>query len=125
VKKTITYVLLLFYCSIPLRPLLVLLTDAIAHTVNKMEHLATVHYENGHYHLHQELKAMDESETQQKNPSHKTAASKYVDTDSEQLFTTLKLTFPNPSEKIRGFIQIESTLPSGFTQIPYNPPKIV
>jgi hypothetical protein len=38
--------------------------DIIAHTFYKMQHLATVHFENGKYHVHQELAA---GESQQKD----------------------------------------------------------
>jgi hypothetical protein len=45
------------------------ITDCLAHTFWKMNHVATVHYENGKYHLHAELeKAADESETKNKAP---------------------------------------------------------
>ncbi len=123
-KKAITYLLLLFYCAIPLRPLLVLLTDAIAHTLNKMEHLATVHYENGRYHLHNELKALHESESEKEKTSKQTATYKVKISDSEQISTPLKIKFPISSQTINTSHQIESELLSGFLKIPFMPPKL-
>ncbi len=115
---------MLSYCSIPMRPFIAMLTDVLSHSLNKMEHLATVHYENGHYHLHTELKAIDESETQKKNPVEKTAQSKSNVNDSEQLFTLLKIKFPISSQTINLSYQIENTLLSGFKKIPFMPPKL-
>jgi hypothetical protein len=101
-----------------------MLSDALAHTLNKMEHLATVHYENGHYHLHNELKALDESETQKKNPSENSTLTKAKVSDSEQLFFKQNFSFQNPSEKISLSIPIALALLSGFKKIPYTPPKV-
>ena len=44
-----------------------IINDAIAHTFYKMEHLATVHFENGKYHVHAELaNAADQQKNNQK-----------------------------------------------------------
>ena len=61
-KKAAVYILLFFYVVVQLRPLTAVLQDAIAHTFFKMQHMATVHFENGHYHLHTELKNIDKEE---------------------------------------------------------------
>jgi len=55
-KKTILYILLFTYLSMLLKPVLPLLTDCAAHIFWYSEHVATVHYENGKYHVHQEIK---------------------------------------------------------------------
>lgn len=46
--------------------------DVVAHTFYKVQHMATVHYENGQYHLHAELNTVakeDEKKSQQNAPS--------------------------------------------------------
>lgn len=47
-----------------IKPVLPLVKDILAHTFFKTSHMATVHYENGRYHLHVEL-----SDEAQKNES--------------------------------------------------------
>ena len=54
-KKIILYALLCVYSFALLKPIMPLANDVIAHTFYKMQHIATVHYENGKYHLHDEL----------------------------------------------------------------------
>lgn len=55
-KKFISCLLLALYSLAFLKPIAPLVNDLLAHTFWKMQHLATVHYENGKYHLHNELK---------------------------------------------------------------------
>ncbi len=43
--------------------------DALAHTFWKMQHIATVHYENGKYHLHVELQQEHSSDSTGALPS--------------------------------------------------------
>lgn len=64
--------------------------DALAHTFFKMQHMATVHYENGHYHLHNELKTISEqdqgSATQKKPASEKTLEITWQQAIAEERF---------------------------------------
>lgn len=53
--KTISQLLLLVYAFGVLKPLSPIINDVLAHTFWKMQHIATVHYENGKYHVHTEL----------------------------------------------------------------------
>ncbi|MFT3934611.1 MAG: hypothetical protein QM726_13390 [Chitinophagaceae bacterium] len=53
-KKAILYMLLFAYSSFLCRPLMPAIADCIAHIFWYSEHVATVHYENGKYHLHYE-----------------------------------------------------------------------
>jgi hypothetical protein len=64
IRQVIIHTLLCVYVFALLKPVMPLVNDIIAHTFYKMQHLATVHYENGKYHLHAEL--ADESEGQKK-----------------------------------------------------------
>ena len=79
-KKIAIYILLVFYIAVQLRPLLTVAQDVVAHTFFKMQHMATSHFENGNYHLHADLKTINEDEsssntTSQKSPSEKTEKS--------------------------------------------------
>lgn len=54
-KSALVYMLLLVYVTGLVRPLVPIVQDMVAHTFYKMEHMATVHFENGKYHVHTEL----------------------------------------------------------------------
>lgn len=62
----LVYMLLSVYTLAVIKPVLPLLADAIEHTFNQSGHLLTVHYENGKYHVHQEMVKDAEKETSPK-----------------------------------------------------------
>ena len=71
-KKVLIYILLIFYVIVQLKPLTVIVQDVLAHTFFKMQHMATIHKENGQYHLHLQLKDISEKEnssSSEKTPS--------------------------------------------------------
>lgn len=51
-KKIITYLLLFSYTTSVMMPVLPFAKDLIAHTFWMVEHVSTVHLENGKYHTH-------------------------------------------------------------------------
>src|ERR1700757_3886714 len=55
IKKIVVYTFLYVYAFGLIKPIMPIINDVIAHTFYKMEHLATVHFENGKYHVHAEL----------------------------------------------------------------------
>jgi hypothetical protein len=64
------------YVLAQLKPLSVVIKDVIDHTFFKMQHMATVHYENGKYHLHKELASNSEGDN--RNPG-KISLEKIID----------------------------------------------
>jgi mannose-6-phosphate isomerase class I len=62
-KKQLAIILLFCYASVLLRPLVPVVSDFLAHTFWSSDHIATVHYENGHYHLHYELKEIHKNDS--------------------------------------------------------------
>lgn len=125
-KKAGLYILLLSYVIVQLRPLTVLVEDVIAHTFFKMQHMATVHYENGHYHLHQELKTINEQDNDSNKASHKSSSSQKTDKSiSDQLVTELSFDFYSNSILIPEFNTSVLDVALGFTKINSPPPKTV
>jgi hypothetical protein len=55
IRKAIIYAFLCIYSFAVIKPVLPIANDIIAHTFYKMQHMATVHFENGKYHIHAEL----------------------------------------------------------------------
>lgn len=47
--------LVAIYSCMPLKPILPFASDFVAHTFNEFDHVATVHFENGKYHVHAEV----------------------------------------------------------------------
>lgn len=43
------------YSCMPLKPILPFASDFIAHTFNEFDHVASVHFENGKYHVHADV----------------------------------------------------------------------
>lgn len=60
-KKQVATLLLICYAALLLRPLGPVVTDVFAHIFWNSEHMATVHYENGQYHVHVEIKKVEEN----------------------------------------------------------------
>jgi len=102
-----------------LKPVFPIANDIIAHTFYKMQHMTTVHYENGAYHLHAEL--IDESNRQQ-NKSKETTPSFMFETLANHLYnkvfefeiyqTTSSIKFSHDTKPLQdAFIQITTPPP--------------
>lgn len=55
-KKALALLMLGVYLFGLIKPAVPLVKDLLAHTFFKTQHMATVHFENGRYHLHLEMK---------------------------------------------------------------------
>ena len=51
-KKEISYILLLLYATVMLKPMMPTIIDGMAHLFWYSHHIATVHYEHGSLHVH-------------------------------------------------------------------------
>ena len=69
IKKAILYTFIFVYGFALIKPITPIVNDVIAHTFYKMEHLATVHFENGKYHVHAELATEHKNESKENVPS--------------------------------------------------------
>lgn len=54
-KRILLYTLLFSYTIIMVKPVMPYVSDIIAHAFWYSQHMATVHYENGKYHVHAEI----------------------------------------------------------------------
>lgn len=107
-----------------MRPIVTVVQDVVAHTFFKMQHMATIHYENGNYHLHADLKTINDDEsasnkTSQKLPSQKT------EKNTNELLTLLNFNFTTNASLIPTTITSVLDVSSGYIQSPYLPPKTV
>ncbi len=104
-----------------LRPLTAVLQDVVAHTFFKMQHMATVHFENGHYHLHNEMK--DIAEEDNSSSSEKIPTSEKTEIVSSHVLQNFDLSFNSENNSSLNFIISSSEEISGFTTISSPPPK--
>jgi hypothetical protein len=85
------------YAFALIRPIMPIVNDVIAHTFFKVEHLATVHFENGKYHVHMDLQKADERNDARNTP----LAPAFIDTLDSHL----------KSESITSFVITQTILP--------------
>ena len=73
-----------------LNPVSPYLSDAVAHIFYYTQHMATIHYENGKYHVHKEL--VDNAK--KNNPSKETPASKKENSANDHIVIQQKQSVP-------------------------------
>ena len=122
VKTIAIYILLVFYIVVQLRPILPMAQDVVAHTFFKMQHMATIHYENGNYHLHSDLKTINDDENASNKTSQKSSSEK-SEKNNNELLTQLNFNFYSNSSLIPTTITSVLDVSLGFTQLQYLPPK--
>ena len=66
-KKGLLYIVMISYAIVIIKPALPYVSDFIGHVLFYQQHLATVHFENGKYHLHNEVTKNIKEENSGKN----------------------------------------------------------
>ena len=108
---------------VQLKPLIYLSQDLVAHAFYKMEHLATIHYENGEYHLHNELKKTADNSDNDLKKTEKPQAKKDFEKFPEQLNSKTKFEF-NP--QLKNCLITNNDIPlvlNGYRTITSPPPQ--
>jgi hypothetical protein len=83
-KKLLLHILLMCQAVVLFKPVLPFLSDFVSHAFFYTQHMATVHYENGKYHVHYQTAKDVKEEKQDKN----TPASQKDKSTSEYIVTT-------------------------------------
>ncbi len=119
-KKALLYLLLFAYTTFVCKPLLPFITDTIAHIFWYSEHVATVHYENGKYHVHLEnIDAAKKSQSEKNTPAkYNEPSGFYIAAQEEEYKTNICIA----SNVLFHFN--EPALLNGFTGLLVPPPKI-
>lgn len=121
VKKSAIFILLVFYIAVQLKPLTVFVKDAVAHTFFNARHIATVHFENGSYHIHKELKVLNYEDL---GTPQKAASSQRI---NELISTEIELesliTFVTPEILVPALFHNQLDLSTGHSRITIPPPK--
>jgi hypothetical protein len=121
VKRFAIYILLGFYVLSQLKPMAVVIEDVLAHTFWKAQHMATVHYENGHYHVHMALN--DISKEEQHTPQQKAPSSQKTTENTPHHIAHIDINFQMNGSVIRAAISKTEKIDPGFTGINLPPPK--
>jgi hypothetical protein len=119
-KKALLYLLLFSYSIIVVKPVLPTVSDTIAHIFWYSEHMATVHYEHGQYHVH-----MEYTEAAKKGYPEKNNTVKEDETVNFHLSTIHTYNFITYAQAKPACILSSSMLPLIYGSCHYPPPKTV
>ncbi len=109
---------------VQLKPLTAVVADALAHTFFNARHMATIHYENGHYHLHNELKeiAGQENGITKEKPGSPAKANENICHLIVHKLNFGFITDSSPGQKIN---KDDQGVMSGHYRIKSPPPKVI
>jgi hypothetical protein len=119
-KKAVAYIILVAYSLMLMRPAMPFVADILAHTFWYSQHIATVHFENGKYHVHYQV--MDESK--KSFPEKDQRSIKSETSTSDHLITALEFNFSFPVLDKKRFVNLLVHLPQPDSWGNYPPPKI-
>ncbi len=103
-----------------MRPLVPLAADMIAHTFWYSQHMATVHFENGKYHVHYQYL----NETQKSIPGKNPHSNKTETFNSDYTASAQDYYFPIRLVMNNYLCKPSSSIPEVYPQRNYPPPKI-
>jgi hypothetical protein len=119
-NKLFIYILLASYAIMIVRPVVPYISDTIAHTFWRYQHISTVHFENGKYHTHYEV-----LEAAKKTDPEKASHSGKTDTNIGEHFSTssnYNISLPALSI-VSSFPYSPSNICSTYLFFDYPPPK--
>ena len=99
-KKAALYILLFAYSTVMLKPVSPYISDAVAHIFYYTQHMATVHYENGKFHVHKEIAdnaKKDESPKENPSPKKDNAGNEQIVTQPKDAFHCSQIISYGPS----------------------------
>jgi hypothetical protein len=121
-KKLLLSILLMCYAVVMFKPVLPFISDFIGHVFFYTQHMATVHYENGNYHVHYETAKDVKEEKSDKLPS--SSSSKNDTTSTEHILSVCKQdNFFAAYSNIKYSSSIIPSLISGISKNNYPPPR--
>ena len=120
-KKLLLHIILFSYAIVMFKPAFPYLKDAVNHLVFYKQHMATVHFENGKYHVHAEI-----TKNAKEDNSNKTVpSSKKENTSTDHIAFTEKTNKPITAIFFKNFkVPASYDLADGNLQYNYPPPRI-
>jgi len=126
-KKLLLHILLLSYAVVIFKPVLPFVNDFMGHIFFYTQHMATVHYDHGKYHVHYETaKAAKEEQSSAQRPAGKNIpGSKNDNLTSEHVVTALNLTaFVIAPRNNEYSLQNISSFATAYLENSYPPPRV-
>ena len=120
-KKLLLHIILFSYAIVLFKPAFPYLNDVIAHALFLQQHMATVHFENGKYHVHAEMN----KELKSQSPSKDLDLQKKAFSQNEYFSTEpTDQMLPLAIETKKNFFNKASSLHNNYLQSNYRPPKV-
>ncbi len=119
-NRLLLYILLLSYITALIKPVMPYVSDGINHVFFYAHHMATVHYENGKYHIHRDLLNNSKEESTDKH----SAPQKSNNANDEHLVSAMIIASIQEFNFIRPiyFITVPR-VPSGISRDHFPPPR--
>ena len=121
-KKLLLYIVFFSYAIVMFKPALPYVSDFIGHILFYRQHMATVHFDNGEYHVHKEVIKDIKQENSNKNslPEKKKSNSNY------EFTATVSKAFLQQSSQddIAYSLYIQQNNSSPFIAYNYPPPRV-
>ena len=120
-KKLLLYIVFFSYAVVMVEPALPYVSDFIGHIVFYKQHMATVHFENGEYHVHKEVF----KDIKEENSNKKSLPEKKKSNSTYEFTAIVSKTFVQPSspDGIAYSIYIQQSNSSPFIAYNYPPPR--
>ena len=121
-KKGLLYLVIFSYATIMLKPVLPFITDVIAHTFWYSHHMATVHFENGRYHVHTESMEAAKKEAPI-NPINNNNTANTTPSPNEHMFAVVTYDFSVPPTVQHHFLHLSTAVTTTVLTGDFPPPK--
>ena len=118
-KKALIYIILFSYTLMLVRPTVPFIADVIAHTFWYSQHIATVHFENGKYHVHYQYINEAQKSFPGKNP-HNSKTETFI---GDHLIVNQKIDFSFHVVMVKDFHKLSFVIPDVYPSVNYPPPK--
>ena len=121
-KKLLLYIVFVSYAIVMFKPALPYVSDFIGHVLFYKQHMATVHFENGQYHVHKEVVKDAKEENSNKN----SLPEKNKSNSTYEFIATVSKAFVQPSsmDDIAYSLYIQQNNSSPFIAYNYPPPRV-
>jgi hypothetical protein len=117
-KKGLLYLVIFSYATIMLKPVLPFMTDIVAHTFWYSQHMATVHFENGQYHVHTES-----IEAAKKDVPANNNMATVTPSPNEHVFAVVTYDFSVPPVIQHRFLHLSTSVTTTVLTGDFPPPK--
>jgi len=117
--KGITYLFLIVYATVMLKPLVPYVSDLAAHIFWNYEHISTVHFEHGKYHTHYE--SLEAAARQ--DPISNSSLTKNTESVPEHIFCEEHPLFHCPAVQVIHIPATNLFAKQAFYPLNFRPPK--